>query len=164
MSAATANPITVRVHLDDSEDPPHLERILQASVTELVRHVMGEEGIDEAEVDLVFCGDGRIADLNEEWLDHAGPTDVLTFDLSERTGDGSGPLEGEIYIDLAQAARQAPEFQATLDEEIRRLVIHGVLHLIGFDDTGDTVETERMRTHQEALVEAWSEPVLEVKT
>ncbi len=163
MSAATANPITVRVHLDDSEDPPHLDHILHASVGDLVRHVMGEEGVDEAEVDLVFCGDKRIAELNEQWLDRPGPTDVLTFDLSDRTGNDSGRLEGEIYIDLTQAARQAPEFDVSLDEEIRRLIIHGILHLIGFDDTGSTVETERMRTHQEALVEAWTEPVLEVK-
>ena len=162
MSAAGGNPITVRVHLDDSEDPPYLEHIRQGAVSDLVCHVMGEQGIEGAQVDLVFCGDGRIAELNEQWLDHTGPTDVLTFNLSEETEDGSGPLEGEIYIDLMQAIRQAPEFDATPDEEVRRLVIHGVLHLIGFDDAGDTAAAERMRARQEALVAGWTEPVLEV--
>lgn len=161
MNTPAADAIAVRVHLDDSEDPPHSGGLLSDSVAALVRFVMREEGLSDADVDLVFCGDERIAELNRAWLDHPGPTDVLTFNLSGESETGGAKLEGEIYIDLMQASRQAPEFGATLDEEIRRLVIHGVLHLIGFDDAGEHGEAERMRSRQEELVAAWGEPLMQ---
>lgn len=178
MSTPGSQKLAVQVHIDDSEDPPHSSRLIPESVERLVEFVLGEEGVPAAVIGVVFCGDGRIAELNETWLKNQGPTDVLSFDLSDDAHDGfttdegsttvTAPggagdervLEGEIYIDLAQVDRQAPDFGTSQDEEIRRLIVHGVLHLIGFDDSGDESEAERMQTRQEQLVAAWDAPLL----
>jgi probable rRNA maturation factor len=178
MSTPGSQKLAVQVHIDDSEDPPHSGQLIADAIEELVEFVLGEEGIPAAEIGVVLCGDERIAELNETWLNHQGPTDVLSFDLSDDAHDGltadrgsatvTAPgeakyergLEGEIYINLAQADRQAPQFGATHDEEIRRLIVHGMLHLIGFDDAGEESEAERMRTRQEQLVAAWNTPLL----
>ena len=110
-------------------------------------------------MDIVFCGDRRTTELNREWIDRDGPTDVIAFVLSG--SDDPSVVEGEVYIDIAQAERQAPEFGATLEEEVRRLVVHGVLHLVGYTDTGTPGESERMKERQEEFVAGWEIPVLE---
>ncbi len=136
-----------------------------------MEHVLTSEGITWAAVSVVFCGDERIADLNREWLDHEGPTDVISFDLGGHPAEHPAapghtmqerpePLEGELYIDLAQAVRQAPEYGVPLEEEVRRLIIHGTLHLTGWED-GDEEAAARMRERQEALLAGWPGTVME---
>jgi rRNA maturation RNase YbeY len=146
--------------VDDSEDPPESINLDSGAIIELATKVMVEEGFCEGELDIVFCGDRKISELNMEWFDRDGPTDVIAFNLSEDSDDTS-ILDGELYIDLHQAVRQAPQFDATLDEEIRRLIIHGVLHLAGYTDTGSPEEAERMLERQESYVVSWSRSVLE---
>ncbi len=155
---SAAGGVIVRVHLDDSDDPlPSPEPSIGAAVR-LVRHVLVTEGITAAEIDIVFCGDERITRLNREWLGIDAPTDVIAFPLSDP--ESGKATEGEIYVDLAQAVRQAPEYEATVDEEIRRLVVHGILHLLGYTDTGTPEEADGMRARQEELVAGWNEPLL----
>lgn len=148
----------VRVLVDEAEGLPLAERLDRSAVAALACHVLTAEGIDRAEVSLVFCGDEHISGLNREWLDHEGPTDVIAFGLDEEGTDGDG-TEGEVYIDLAQAVRQAPEYDVTVDEEVCRLVVHGILHLLGYDDLEEGART-RMNTRQEELVAGWSLPLL----
>ncbi len=76
-----------------------------------------------------------MSQLNEQYRKRPGTTDVLSFTLSE---ESSPALEGEIYISQEQAARQAKEYAVPLEEEIIRLVTHGILHLAG--RTHDTDE------------------------
>lgn len=163
--------LEVRVHVDEADEPPHSSRLRTGAVRTLVEEVLSSEGIRWASVGVVFCGDERIADLNREWLDHQGPTDVISFNLSGHPAEHPAapehtvqerpePLEGEIYVDLAQAARQAPGFGVSLEEELRRLIIHGTLHLTGWDDAEEE-EAARMRERQEELVAALQERVLE---
>ncbi|MCK4772948.1 MAG: rRNA maturation RNase YbeY [Candidatus Latescibacteria bacterium] len=160
MSGSDPGTIDVRVHVDESEDPPQSENLNREAIIELARSVLEEEGRSRGELDIVFCGDGRISELNETWLGREGPTDVIAFDLSEDP-DRTDDVEGELYIDIAQAERQAPEFGATLDEEVRRLVIHGILHLVGYDDIHSPEEAKRMTERQEYYVVEWNKPVLE---
>ncbi|MFC1595371.1 rRNA maturation RNase YbeY [Gemmatimonadota bacterium] len=159
MSDPTFSSVDIRVHCDDAEDIPRLSGLSVSTVSALAAHVLETEKVTSGEVDIVFCGDGRIAELNREWLDREGPTDCIAFDLREVKDPAL--VEGEVYIDLSQAERQAPDFEATIDEELRRLVIHGLLHLLGYTDTGSEAETDLMRERQESLVSAWSVPVLE---
>jgi probable rRNA maturation factor len=78
----------------------------------------------------------KMAELNEFFLRHAGSTDVITFDLREGYGDEfqSCDLAGEIYISVADAMDQGRQFSTPWTEEIARYIVHGVLHLQGFDD------------------------------
>lgn len=172
MMESVSEGLIVEVHLDENDEPPHAAELDREAVAALVRQVLTAEGVASAAVGIVFCGDERISGLNEEWIGHPGPTDVIAFPLHEGApgpDDAAGhahadprpaSVEGEVYIDLAQAARQAPEFGAPLDEEIRRLVVHGVLHLVGYDDT-EAEQAERMRNRQEDAVRANPDPVLE---
>ena len=79
-----------------------------------------------------------MAEINQSYLQHEGPTDVITFDLSE---DATEMVMGEILICPEVAAKQAQEFETSWHEETVRYVIHGLLHLKGFDD----LESEKRR-------------------
>lgn len=84
-----------------------------------------------AELRIVFVDDDKIHNLNKRFLRHDKVTDVLSFPLEEQ----EGVIEGEIYVCIDQAERQAREYGVSIHQEISRLVIHGLLHLIGYDDT-----------------------------
>jgi probable rRNA maturation factor len=74
-----------------------------------------------------------IIDLNKRYKSRIGATDVLAFNLAD--GENMG-IKGEVYIDLQQAKRQAEHYNVSFMEEVTRLTIHGVLHLLGYrDDT-----------------------------
>lgn len=85
---------------------------------------------NNAVVSVIFVGDEKILDLNKRYLRHNYITDVISFPLETQAED----IEGEIYIGIEQAARQAREFGVSLNNEVSRLVIHGILHLLGYDD------------------------------
>ncbi len=158
MSDPDPSSVEIRVHRDDSEDLSRLPELSLSAVSALSAHVLEAEGVRTGEVDLVFCGDDRIAELNLEWLEREGPTDCIAFDLREEKTPSL--VEGEVYIDISQAERQAPEYEVTIDEELRRLIIHGLLHLLGYTDTGTPAEADQMRERQESFVSVWTEPIL----
>ena len=86
-------------------------------------------------LNVVIVGDRKMAALHKKYLGIAGTTDVLTFDL---TGHDGNTLDGDIYICLDQAKRQAGHYGVGLNEELARLAVHGVLHLAGFRDKSVT--------------------------
>jgi len=100
-------------------------------------------GVPRAEVSVRLCGDALCRRYNREFFDRDRPTDVIAW-----PSDESGYL-GDILINLAQARRQARRFKVPFKEEIHRLVVHGLLHLAGYDHTRDGGE---METLQERLV------------
>lgn len=77
-----------------------------------------------------------MAEVNEHYLQHEGPTDVITFDHAEFLEEDAEPdsLTGEIYICLDVAQKQAREFHTTWQSELARYVVHGILHLCGYCD------------------------------
>jgi probable rRNA maturation factor len=84
-----------------------------------------------ADVGIIFVDDNGIRELNKKYLNHDYVTDVISFPVDEV----DGVIEGEIYICVAQADRQAREYKISLKNEISRLAIHGMLHLVGYEDT-----------------------------
>ena len=120
-----------------------------ARVEAAVRHVLREEGVDAAEISVALVSDVEIASLNEDYLQHEGPTDVISFALHEQ---GESPL-GDIYVGVEQATRQAAEFGATPSEEVLRLAIHGTLHVLGWEHPEGVGRTESgMFARQEELL------------
>ena len=99
-----------------------LEKIAAAALEEL--------GLEATELSIVLVGPKEMASLNEKFLQHEGPTDVITFDYAEGT-DG---LSGEIFICVEEAERQAKEFKTNWQSEVVRYAVHGILHLAGHDD------------------------------
>jgi len=115
---------TVEVSVGEGVAPPLRPERVEAAV----RHVLRAEGVAQAEISVALMDDGAIAAMNGQYLDHEGPTDVITFAMHE---DGEPPL-GDVYVGVEQAARQAAEFGATPEEEVLRVAVHGVLHVLGY--------------------------------
>lgn len=97
----------------------------------------------EGELSLVLCDDAFIHGLNREWREVDAPTDVLSFAMGEgEDADLNPDVLGDIVISMTTAARQAEEHGHALDVEVRILLVHGFLHLLGYDhiDPDDAVE------------------------
>lgn len=114
-----------------------------------VRRVLRSAGIKRAEVSVVFVDSKYSRHLNRLYLNHDFVTDVISFPL-----DRGRTLEGEVYVNLDRARSQATEFGVSAANEIARLVIHGVLHLVGYDDTGSR-KAKRMRAEEEHQMQFW---------
>jgi probable rRNA maturation factor len=108
-----------------------------------------------ASVDLSLClvGDEEMTKLNEDFLQHKGSTDVITFDYSEPRTRNSTPrtIIGEVFVCVDEAIRQAKRFKTTWQSEVVRYVVHGVLHLLGHDDKR-TKARQKMKREENRLV------------
>jgi probable rRNA maturation factor len=89
-------------------------------------------GFPGLEVSLLLCGDERIEELNTRYRGKKKPTDVLSFPRDDGRGDGL-PVAGDIAISLPALRRNAEKFGVSHDEELKRLLVHGILHLAGMD-------------------------------
>jgi probable rRNA maturation factor len=96
-----------------------------------VRMILEDESIERAKIGVAVVDDPTIAKLHQRYLDDPEATDVLSFVL-ERT---SKCLEGEIVVSADTAAASAPDYNWTASDELLLYVIHGTLHLVGYDDT-----------------------------
>ncbi len=114
----------------------------------LVRLVASQERATwDGEVNVVLCDDQTIQKLNARFLDHDYPTDVLAFPLAE----SDAALDGEIYVSLDRAEEQAGAAGVSFDNEVCRLVVHGLLHLLGYKD-GEAAEAAQMHERQEGYL------------
>ena len=135
--------------------------------------VLREEGVRGlAELSVLYINERDIAELNETYMQHEGPTDVLAFPLDAHdvtqmvapTGSTRGPdrspidpgdmplLLGDVVICPAIAMKQAPEHAGTLDDELALLLVHGILHVMGRDHA-DPEEARSMRARELELLE-----------
>ena len=103
----------------------------------------------DADLSVTLLGDDAIAELNDRFLAHPGPTDVLSFPLHE---EGERPV-GDIYIGIEQALRQAETHAVDPREEVASLAVHGTLHVLGHDHPdGEARTRSRMWQIQEEVV------------
>lgn len=91
---------------------------------------------DDVVISVTLTTDKQIRKLNKKYLKRDYATDVLSFNIGERTDDGNYYL-GDVIVNKQQAERQAKEYKNTVEEEISELVAHGVLHLLGVHHDGD---------------------------
>jgi probable rRNA maturation factor len=110
----------------------------------LARDTLRAEGVDRAELSLSFVDAAEIAALHERFMDEPGPTDVLSFPLGEVDEEGVRLL-GDVVVAPTEAARNSPDDP---DRELRLLVVHGILHLLGYDHDEDGARA-RMWERQE---------------
>lgn len=88
------------------------------------------EGKNIGSINFIFCGDSYLHAMNVQYLNHDTLTDVITFDYSETTG----PLSGDIFISIERVRENAKQFGNSFVKELHRVMIHGMLHLAGYDD------------------------------
>lgn len=116
----------------------------------LLHYVFEAEGRVPAEVTVVLTDHATVLDLNRSYLRHDYHTDVLSFPLHDAP---EAPVEGEVYVDLDTAAERHTEFGASFEEEVRRYAVHGVLHLLGYDDASPA-EQAAMRVLEDRYLAA----------
>ena len=137
---------TVEISCDLGEPPSWI-----AKLTDFVRWALVELEVTGREVAIRLVDDGTIRDLNRRFRDIDEPTDVLSFPAT-----GSEHL-GDIAIDLEQVERQATELSVPFEQELRRMTVHGVLHLCGKDHRTNDFTTEPMLILQEELLSRYKE-------
>lgn len=81
------------------------------------------------DVNIIFCSDNYILDINQRYLQHDYFTDIITFDYC----DGN-ILSGDLFISVESVRENALEYGTEFDEELNRVIVHGILHLVGYDD------------------------------
>ncbi|MBU6402222.1 MAG: rRNA maturation RNase YbeY [Verrucomicrobia bacterium] len=116
----------------------------------IVQTLLREAGVTQAvDLGIYLVGIPEITRLNEVHLHHAGPTDVITFDHAE---GGRWPgLHGEVFVCVEEAVRQARRYRTSWQAETVRYVVHGLLHLLGYDDQ-QTTQRRRMRRAENRFV------------
>ena len=94
----------------------------------------------------IFCSDDYLLNINRQFLQHDDLTDIITF-----PGEGSSGLKGDIFISIDRVRENAGLYSTPFEEELRRVMIHGALHLMGHEDT-TSQEKEAMRAEEDALM------------
>jgi len=121
-------------------------------VVQIAQAVLRAEKVGRARLSIAFVDDARIARLNRRHLGHRGATDVISFALSDDAAEG---VVGDIYIAPGVARRNAAEQGVSTRDELTRLVVHGVLHVVGYDHPdGEARYESAMWRRQETLVRA----------
>lgn len=120
-----------------------LPESLNSIVIHWVDQVIRSHHKKTGEVFFLFCSDNYLLEINQRFLNHDTLTDIITFNNSE----DSNVISGEIFISLDRVKENAMKTYQTIDNELSRVLIHGILHLIGFDDKSD-VDKQNMRLQE----------------
>ena len=137
-------------------EPAFAPLVRPRSLAALARRVLAAEGVPPgAGLGVVVTDDETMRELNRRFFGVHAPTDVLSFGLAAEDGfvtpPGSARQLGEIVISYPTAARQAEEAGHPFGEELAHLLVHGILHLLGYDH-GSRLDARRMRAREEALL------------
>ena len=100
-----------------------------------ISNVISSENKKEGDINYIFCDDEYILEINKQYLDHDYYTDIISFDYSV-----GNELHGDIFVSIERVRENAIEFDVTFDEELKRVLAHGVLHYCGYKDKTEEEE------------------------
>ncbi|MEI7584145.1 rRNA maturation RNase YbeY [Runella sp.] len=103
-----------------------------------LKSIAKAESYEVNQLNYIFCSDEYLLTINQQYLNHDFYTDIITFDNSEE----EGIVEGDIFVSLDRIRENANELNKPFEEELFRVLAHGVLHLVGYDDINDEQELE----------------------
>lgn len=103
-----------------------------------------------AELNYIFCSDEYLHKINLDYLNHDTYTDIITFDLQENN-EGNNSIEADIFISIDRVTDNAKNLNIDFEEELARVMAHGLLHLIGFKDKSDNEQDEMRLAENKAL-------------
>lgn len=118
----------------------------EEQLTFWIERAISSEGKKLEEISFIFCDDDYLLELNVEYLDHDTYTDIISFDYSV-----GNLLQGDIYISTQRVAENALEYNVSFEEELRRVLIHGVLHLAGYKDKSEEDISVMKKKEEEKL-------------
>ncbi len=122
-------------------------RVDKRTVHSIVKLITSELNLYVMSLEFNFISSKTIIEVNKNYLRHNYSTDIITFDYS----DEKNILDGEIFISIQDAVENSKKYGVSSDNELLRLIIHGILHLIGFDDTTDA-KRKKMKIAENDLV------------
>jgi rRNA maturation RNase YbeY len=108
--------------------------------------VIFSENKKEGDINYIFCDDNYLLNLNEQYLDHDTLTDIISFDYSV-----GNELHGDIFISIERVRDNAQDFNVTFEEELKRVLVHGVLHYCGYKDKSED-DTKLMRSKEDEKI------------
>jgi len=132
----------IQFHTDSVEMPD----IQQALLTGWIQRVAALHGKKAGTINLVFCNDERILSINRSFLEHDYYTDIITFDTGVQN-----LISGDIYISLDTVSSNAAQLNIPYNEELHRVIIHGILHLCGYPDKLPEDASRMRKVENEAL-------------
>ena len=127
----------------------------QACLARLARAILSDVGEASAELGILFVGDQRMRGLNRRYRGKDRTTDVLAFPM-RGVPHSSSHLLGDVVIAVPTAARQAKQGHRSLDEELTVLLVHGILHLCGYDHERSETEARRMHRRERMILRSIS--------
>lgn len=101
--------------------------------------------MDVEKVDYIFCSDNYLLEINKKYLQHDYYTDIITFPLSEN------PIEANVFISIDRVKENADLYKVTFEHELHRVMAHGILHLLGYNDSTHE-EKQIMRQQEDSLL------------
>jgi len=116
------------------------------AVKDWLGKIITNENKKQGDINIVFYDDEKLSEFNKSYLNHDTLTDIITFDYSE-----NGLLSGDICISVERVEENAQKFNCSFDEELRRVMAHGILHLCGYGDKSKTDKLLMKQKEEEAL-------------
>lgn len=151
---------SVEINIKDVDTPDWLDKV-ESFCLKILDHFE----LANWELSILFCNDIFIADLNKQYRDKEGPTDILSFSQTEgedfefAVPEENAFFTGDLVISLETLAIQAKEFNISVNEELKRILIHGILHLQGYDHSDNSPEQEMLKL-QEVVLQHYMEDVI----
>ncbi|MEJ2004105.1 MAG: rRNA maturation RNase YbeY [Cyclobacteriaceae bacterium] len=112
-----------------------------------IKSIIEQEGFQPGDINYIFCSDEYLWKINMEYLNHDTYTDIITFDQSESEKE----ISGDIYISIERLEEKSRDHRSPFDDELDRLLIHGILHLCGYSDHSQE-EKNLMRKKEDACL------------
>lgn len=125
----------------DTEEEIKLPKTDLKQVKKWISEVIKNHQKKVGDIGYLFCSDDKILEVNKEYLQHDYYTDIITFDYC-----ADNVIAGDMYISIDTVTSNAVQFETSVNEELLRVIIHGILHLIGF---GDKTEEEEINMRKE---------------
>lgn len=124
-----------------------MPEINQAKAAAWLEETANSENKETGDCNIIFCSDDYLLDINKKYLDHHNYTDIVTFDYSE-----DNTIAGDLFISTDRIAENAKSFDVPFDQELHRVMVHGILHLCGYGDATDE-EKKLMRSKEDNYLE-----------
>ncbi|QSE98146.1 rRNA maturation RNase YbeY [Fulvivirga lutea] len=138
------------IHFFNEDVPQPIEN--SKIVTSWLKKIISENEFELEELNYIFCSDEYLHSINVSYLEHDDYTDIITFDNSEI----KNTIEGDIFISTERVTENANSFKVSFQEELHRVMAHGLLHLLGYADKTESQKTE-MRKKEDACLSLFSE-------
>jgi len=118
----------------------------ETAISDWLSQVILSESKNEGDINYIFCDDEYLHKINVEYLDHDTLTDIISFDYSV-----GNELHGDIFVSVERVVDNAKDFEVSFDEELKRVLAHGILHFAGYKDKSEEDELKMRQKEEEKI-------------